>query len=882
MFELVFYFKYKVRINLSSKLFSLLFFTFSSILAQNFEKLNTQKLKGGYHGFSSFVDYNNDGFLDIFVTGVDFESEFTNAVFYENNGDLSFSESDITNIPRIIYGDYSWGDFDNNKTLDLLYSGTTSGFSEDGITKVYRNSKNGCEFIELPVKLPGISKGSSKWADIDNDGLLDIFLVGFDINDELIIKAYKNNGNDSFTEQPIPTIEKFSGGRGNFTNNKAKWKDLDGDGLQDLIIALSNKLDFSFEVYKNLGDFMFAKQNIGLPKLSSVAMNIGDINNDGLPDLVFTGSPNLENDSGDGTGDFYVFVNNGNMSFANSFTIVDEGVLFNDVELGDINNDGFLDAINYGTGPWGTYPEITKIYNNNGNDTFSNVSHNLPNCRFGGVEFGDFDNDNDLDVLYFGRMRDPYDKEVTYIYTNTFTKKDFPTTILANETCICDNTLIFSVNHDYDSIIWGFDDPATGVLNTSSNKKPSHQFSKEGSYTISATVTKGSVTNKLTKKIDIIGLPTINRPTNVISCDNDTAGIYDFSTLKTKEILNGASLSNFEVHYYLSYDNSKNDQYRLPNPYKSKSLGEKIYVRVQNITNPNCFTLTEFDIIIETPPNIDSIDDFIICDDDYDGFAIFDLTPIESIVINNQVDIITEYYNQLGDIIPKNYLIAYKNSIANSETITLRVTNSKNECFTETKINLVVNTLPIANTLDTLIGCDDNNDGISEYFDTSSIKSDVIGNQTEMMVSFYDSNGNKLPELKNPYTNKVPNKETITVRVKNIDTNCYAEAVLTLKTEHDRKCEQDGDETIDIDYPKFFTPNNDGYNDYWQIIDISKYSNSNIFIFDRFGKILKQISPKDIGWDGSYNGKKMPSNDYWFKINLINGKVFTGHFALKR
>lgn len=91
------------------------------INSQNFDLLNTQDFKGGFEGFASFVDYNNDGFLDVFVTGSDFNHSYPNAVFYDNNGDATFTESDINNLPRTIYGDYSWGDYDNNGTLDLIY-----------------------------------------------------------------------------------------------------------------------------------------------------------------------------------------------------------------------------------------------------------------------------------------------------------------------------------------------------------------------------------------------------------------------------------------------------------------------------------------------------------------------------------------------------------------------------------------------------------------------------------------------------------------------------------------------------------------------------------------------------------------------------------------
>ena len=84
------------------------------------------------------------------------------------------------------------------------------------------------------------------------------------------------------------------------------------------------------------------------------------------------------------------------------------------------------------------------------------------------------------------------------------------------------------------------------------------------------------------------------------------------------------------------------------------------------------------------------------------------------------------------------------------------------------------------------------------------------------------------------------------------------------------------------DYPKYFTPNADGYNDTWNIKGID---NAVIRIFDRFGKLLKQISPNGLGWNGIYNGKPLTSTDYWFTIDYMeNGvqKTFKAHFALKR
>jgi gliding motility-associated-like protein len=86
-----------------------------------------------------------------------------------------------------------------------------------------------------------------------------------------------------------------------------------------------------------------------------------------------------------------------------------------------------------------------------------------------------------------------------------------------------------------------------------------------------------------------------------------------------------------------------------------------------------------------------------------------------------------------------------------------------------------------------------------------------------------------------------------------------------------------------IDYPKFFTPNGDGYNDLWNIIGLDR--TAIIYIFDRHGKLLKQISPVGEGWDGNYNGEQQPGTDYWFRAEYtekMQRKEFKGHFSLKR
>ena len=84
--------------------------------------------------------------------------------------------------------------------------------------------------------------------------------------------------------------------------------------------------------------------------------------------------------------------------------------------------------------------------------------------------------------------------------------------------------------------------------------------------------------------------------------------------------------------------------------------------------------------------------------------------------------------------------------------------------------------------------------------------------------------------------------------------------------------------------PNYFTPNDDGYNDFWSINGTNEQLNSEakIFIFDRYGKLIKQLSPQNQGWDGTFNKQPMPSDDYWYSIQFQDGRNRKGHFTLKR
>lgn len=97
---------------------------------------------------------------------------------------------------------------------------------------------------------------------------------------------------------------------------------------------------------------------------------------------------------------------------------------------------------------------------------------------------------------------------------------------------------------------------------------------------------------------------------------------------------------------------------------------------------------------------------------------------------------------------------------------------------------------------------------------------------------------------------------------------------------------RDGCGKVSMEYihfviPKFFTPNNDGTNDNFDLKGIEYYSSSSVYIFDRYGKLLKSAKNQPFSWNGTYNSENLPSDDYWYNITIEN-QIFRGHFTLKR
>ena len=150
----------------------------------------------GVHDSSvAWGDYENDGNLDILLKGLTVSSDGISKI-YHNNGNGTFTDINI-NLPAVEESSVAWGNYDNDCDLDILLTGTTISMV---ISKIYRNNGNGT-FTDILANLMPVHHSSVAWGDYDNDGDLDILLMGrvggFGVGS--ISKVYRNDGNNTFT-----------------------------------------------------------------------------------------------------------------------------------------------------------------------------------------------------------------------------------------------------------------------------------------------------------------------------------------------------------------------------------------------------------------------------------------------------------------------------------------------------------------------------------------------------------------------------------------------------------------------------------------------------------------------------------------------------------
>ncbi|MDH7446993.1 T9SS type B sorting domain-containing protein [Aquimarina sp. 2201CG14-23] len=416
-----------------------------------------------------------------------------------------------------------------------------------------------------------------------------------------------------------------------------------------------------------------------------------------------------------------------------------------------------------------------------------------------------------------------------------------------------DNITLFNLNEAIDQITGGvadrsvlfFEDlalanlgvsPITGIT-TYQNTSPTQQIFTRviddltGCYRISTLDLMVSTTNASDAVLNL--------------CDDDGTedGFREFDlTQANAQVLLGIASPNLSVVYYESIDDALGEINPITT-YTNTTPGTQgqdiVYARVEN-SNNQCYGINQVALFVNPLPDIEELDEAFLCEG-------------ANVTINAGL--------QSGNPNDFNYLwlpngeITENIGVTQEGTYTVTVTNQLTGCIKDRTVTVTLSAPAIIQSID-----------ISDASDNNVVTINVTGPGDYEFAIVVNGSSIRTYQDSPTFTNVPPGFHTVYVRDKN---GCGPEATEDISV---------------VGFPKYFTPNGDGFHETWNVGGISSQvlGNSIIYIFDRAGKLIKQLVPSGNGWDGTYNGQLLPSSEYWYRVELGDGRLLTGSFSLIR
>jgi len=343
-------------------------------------------------------------------------------------------------------------------------------------------------------------------------------------------------------------------------------------------------------------------------------------------------------------------------------------------------------------------------------------------------------------------------------------------------------------------------------------------------------------------------------------CDDGADDTDGYSEFDTSTVLNTLltdpitgitqSLTDFNVVFgYIDDKGVSQTAATLPNPLNTKT--QTVTVTVTNPLNLDCIVNQTIEFVVNPLPVFGRIDDTtIVC---------LNLDPIPIGVASEDSRIYSYTWTRNGTPFPTN-ISGIDSSVLignGGEYVVTATTKDGTNCSRTLTINITESR--IATVLRKDIVVTDLNAGPNN---TITVLTETLG------IGDYQY---AIDDKLGPYQDETlfeqvrPGIRTIYIRDKN---DCGIAKI----------------EVSVIGYKKFFTPNGDGIHDTWKILGLRAdfQPKSKVYIFNRYGKLIKELDPLSSGWDGTFNGKPMPSTDYWFRAQLQDGREFKSHFSLVR
>ena len=384
-----------------------------------------------------------------------------------------------------------------------------------------------------------------------------------------------------------------------------------------------------------------------------------------------------------------------------------------------------------------------------------------------------------------------------------------------------------------------------------------------GNKTVSVKIidsTNNGCFSTTTLRLNVLSVPgnTVN-PQNIQKCDDSGFTEFDLS-IRENEMAGPTPLSGIEFRYYEKRSDAEANNLNFitdKNAFRNTAISyQKIYVRLNSTTNSDsetriaCYRILELELFVRPYPvnNLKKVP-YKICVSINNNVV----TPAFIDTQLSETDYDFVWYRGTTEITGETSSTI---SISVAGSYSVKITDTTNPALCETIADFEVETtvIPFSITADP-----------SEQiaFETdASVTAVVTPISADFQYMLDDSGWQASPIFNN-----------------------ISEGIHILTVRNKFGCGEISTRVTVVDYPKFFTPNNDGYNDLWNVGGRSSLNISYVYIFDRYGKLIKTMTQNDAGWNGTMNGNLLPADDYWFKIIFEKNGVkdeFKGHFSLKR
>ena len=423
-------------------------------------------------------------------------------------------------------------------------------------------------------------------------------------------------------------------------------------------------------------------------------------------------------------------------------------------------------------------------------------------------------------------LTNPYDALDCSIINNLLGP---PIAACADETVVLDASTSGAVSYEW------YRDAGGGFQLISGANASTYTVPNSAQYRVVVTTGTGTIISDV--QVGFNAVPVTNTMSDVAFCHTPDT-IFDLTT-KDTEALGSQDPNDFIVSYHSSQAEADAGINPLEKQYAKSPGQETVYVRTTSLANPDCY---------------DASESFLL-----DAIEVPELTFSEQMVICEGAGAIV-----IGETMPNpNFTYQWSTgeqspSIMVSQegeyTVTVTHTSSGSSCETTKTITVNISELPVITDVE-----------IDDFKPRNTVRI-ITESNTELEYRLDDGDF----QSSNTFEDVLPGRHEVTMR------DIYG-------------CGEVKEDIVVVGYLSSFSPNGDVLNEQWHVEGLSELSSPIVTIYDRYGKLIKQMTEFDAGWDGNLNGQPLPSTDYWFKLsylddngNRVNAKYLQSHFSLVR